>query len=318
GDGSDASAGDGVCETATGNGICTLRAAIQEANAQGCAGSIAINFSNVTGQILLGSALPNLDHDLSINGPGANNLDVHRNSGGSYWVFVVNAGRLVNLSGLTISNGSAPAIGGGGILNNDGSLTIDSCAITGNTASLGGGIYNSGGSSLTITKSTISGNTATGGGGGGIYNNNASLSITNSTISGNTTGSGQGGGIFTGRGASNATLTNCTVSSNTANEGGGIYHITGPAAGTLTLKNTIVAGNTASTATDFSGGATSQGYNLIGDADASSGSFNQTGDQTGTSSSPLNALLGTLQNNGGPTSTHALLSGSPRSEERRV
>jgi hypothetical protein len=33
GDVLDANPGDGVCETATGNGICTLRAAVMEANA---------------------------------------------------------------------------------------------------------------------------------------------------------------------------------------------------------------------------------------------------------------------------------------------
>ncbi|HMZ20680.1 MAG TPA: putative Ig domain-containing protein, partial [Blastocatellia bacterium] len=45
GDGADVTPGDGVCETATGNGICTLRAAIEETNALTACGAITINFN---------------------------------------------------------------------------------------------------------------------------------------------------------------------------------------------------------------------------------------------------------------------------------
>lgn len=45
-DDADATVGDSICDTATGNGVCTLRAAIQEANA--LAGTDTINF-NITG-----------------------------------------------------------------------------------------------------------------------------------------------------------------------------------------------------------------------------------------------------------------------------
>src|SRR2546422_6202505 len=43
GDGPDATPGDGICETAMGNGVCTLRAAIQEANALMGAETISFN-----------------------------------------------------------------------------------------------------------------------------------------------------------------------------------------------------------------------------------------------------------------------------------
>src|SRR5581483_10030916 len=61
GDEADATPGDGVCETATGNGVCTLRAALQEANAQAACSPLTINIT-VTGAINLTAALPVLTH----------------------------------------------------------------------------------------------------------------------------------------------------------------------------------------------------------------------------------------------------------------
>lgn len=54
----------------------------------------------------------------------------------------------------------------------------------------------------------------------------------------------------------------------------------------------------------------SQGFNLIGKSDGSTG-FNAATDLKGTVASPLNPKLGSLQYNGGPTDTMALLTGSP-------
>ena len=53
----------------------------------------------------------------------------------------------------------------------------------------------------------------------------------------------------------------------------------------------------------------SQGHNLIGNAEGVS-DFDETGDQTGSTATPLDPKLGPLANNGGPTLTHALLSNS--------
>jgi hypothetical protein len=109
------------------------------------------------------------------------------------------------------------------------------------------------------------------------------------------------------------TLTDSTVAGNSSSSvGGGLYNYS-----TLTLSNTIVAGNTAFHIPDsdcyyYSGSLTSGGYNLVGIGDGCSGLTNgQNGDQVGSSAGPLNALLGPLQNNGGPTPTMALLPGSP-------
>jgi hypothetical protein len=128
-------------------------------------------------------------------------------------------------------------------------------------------------------------------------------------VSGNGAG-GNGGGIAAGQ--STVTLTNSTLSGNTSTGvGGGI----GVGSGTASVKNTIIAGNTgAASAPDLAhtGSFTSQGYNLIGKVDGSQGFTNNVNnDQVGTSATPLDPKLGPLQNNGGPTFTQALLTGSP-------
>ena len=61
-----------------------------------------------------------------------------------------------------------------------------------------------------------------------------------------------------------------------------------------------------------SGTLTSQGHNLIGDNSGAT-ITPTTGDQIGTSASPIDPKLGPLANNGGPTQTRALLPGSPGS-----
>src|SRR5262249_17849692 len=97
---------------------------------------------------------------------------------------------------------------------------------------------------------------------------------------------------------------------NTALNGGGVYY-TGP--DEAKVKNTIIALNQATaggTGPDVFGTFTSEGHNLIGDPTGSSG-FGASGDQVGTPQTRLDPKLGPLQNNGGPTRTHALLPGSP-------
>jgi hypothetical protein len=141
---------------------------------------------------------------------------------------------------------------------------------------------------LSIFESTIANNTATTdpfppstiAEGGGIYNRSTgTVTIHNSTLAGNqATGeqSGYGGGIYNESGGT-LSISNSTLSQNSGNNVGGI-------SGTVSLiKNSVVSGNTP---TDC----------------LCSGAFNVIGG---------NAMLGPLQNNGGPTPTMALLPGSP-------
>jgi hypothetical protein len=143
--------------------------------------------------------------------------------------------------------------------------------------------------------------------------------LTNCTLFHNV--SGEGGGLYVD--LATVTLTDCTISGNFAfnPEGGGIYHLPPQVSGgILNLINTIVAGNVVGQANgrapepDITGRVTTADHNLVGDGYGSTGidngvNGNIVGDFNG---SPLiDAHLGGLGNNGGPTQTMALLPGSP-------
>jgi len=249
---------------------------------------------------------------------------------------VLNDHGTMAITGCTISNNYVEGIGGG-VLNKNGTMTITRCTISNNTAdqsgyanevSQGGGIMNNAGGSLIITNSTINGNTSSAayldafGGhayayGGGVHNSGG-MNMTNCTISDNlavgitSSDTGYGGGISNG---GNLQINITTIAHNSATGGagafgGGIYR-SGPTNLTRT-NSTIIALNSASTGPDFTGGGAleSIGYNIIGNnADAVINS--QPTDQIGTPGAPIDPLLGPLADNGGPTLTHALLSGSP-------
>ncbi|HMC70714.1 MAG TPA: Ig-like domain-containing protein, partial [Mycobacteriales bacterium] len=102
----------------------------------------------------------------------------------------------------------------------------------------------------------------------------------------------------------NSTITN--NSTGTGGSGGGIIR----SAGTVTVKSSIIAGNSASPGPDVFGSFTSQGFNLVGKSDNSTG-FTDATDQKGTVASALDAQLLALADNGGPTQTHSLQCTSP-------
>ena len=212
---------------------------------------------------------------------------------------------IVTLNGSAISSNSA---NNGGGIENTGTLTVTNSTVNHNTATTTGGIGNSG--TLVMSKSTVSNNTATGattstGPGGGIMNR-ATATLVNMTISGNTAGPGHsGGGIFNcsascGVTTASLALTNSTVSGNSAARGGGIDNDRGA---TVILDHTIIANNISGGDCSGAGSFTSLGYNL--DSDGTCGLV-ATGDINN-----ANPLFGSLQDNGGPTFTHALLPGSP-------
>ncbi len=190
----------------------------------------------------------------------------------------------------------------GGIFN-DGTAEVTNCTIDHNTGGQdGGGIENRG--SLSIADSTIDHNTVIGVG-GGIYSRGP-LTIANSTISSNTAnfkGLGNGGGIDSE--GTSLSITNSTFSGNTVagsfGRGSAIFIV----GGTVQLQDTILnASGMGGSIHNESGTVTSHGYNLS--SDDGGGFLTATGDQINT-----NPMLGPLQNNGGPTFTHALLTGSP-------
>lgn len=264
----------------------------------------------------------NITEGLTITGSGANNTIIDAN--GLDRVFDIVSPTPVLISGVTIQGGDSGSRAGGGIRVGSGSLTLASSRVRNNTGSdaiyvlfsaaltiTNSRIHNNTdrgvfvGGTATINQSTISGNTATNPG-AGIASTGA-LTITNSTISGNSTDT-DGGGI---RSDGTANLYNVTITNNTANadgvnfDGGGGISALG---GTFTIRNSIIAGNihiNASPVPDCSGTISSAGYNLIQNLTGCTISGDTTGNITGVSPN-----LGPLQNNGGTTQTHALLTGS--------
>jgi hypothetical protein len=268
------------------NGPGSLRQALVEAS-----DGDTIDATGVSGIITLTTGELLVNKSVIINGPGADLLAVDGNAASA--VFHVTSNGSVTISDLTIRNGQGGF--GGGILNNGGAvLTVINSTLSGNAAAFGGGAYNGGG--LTIVNSTLSGNMATSEG-GGVYNA-TTLTISNSTFSGNVA-HGSGGGCING---GMLLITNSTLSGNSAVDvGGGVYNL-----GTFDIGNTILKGSDSGANINSNGGGTvtSLGYNIS--SDNGSGYLTGPGDQINT-----DPLLGPLQDNGGPTFTHALLPGSP-------
>ena len=232
---------------------------------------------------------------------------------------------------------------GGGVYN-EGTLTIAKSTIAQNQAvatvvmtkpgnvGAGGGLYNAAAGTATITQSTISGNrSATGGG----IDNAGTLLLINSTISSNTA-RGNAGIIPIGLGGGIAdtgpmSVVASTVSGNNSDSTGGVdvrppaVPTTAPAA---SLVGSIIAGNVGYLDTsgdgypdvtgplvpfDLSGSyAPTTSNNLVGAAVNVSGLSNGVArSQVGTPTAPVDAKLGPLADNGGPTLTQALSTGSP-------
>ena len=215
----------------------------------------------------------------------------------------ISSDNVLNGVNLTVS-GNTSTFGGGGI-ESTGDLTLTATTIVNNATSIsggGGGINQSGiSANLTLTNTTISDNTAAIGGGlsqstGGLVN--VIMGSVISVISGNTANALGAGGISTGVGT--VTFTNSTISGNTATsgDGGGGIMSTG---GQTDFKNTIIADNAN---TDCQGaGLNSLGNNLDRNNTCN---LTEPTDLVG-----VDPLLSPLQDNGGPTETHALLAGSP-------
>lgn len=180
---------------------------------------------------------------LTISGPGASLLAISGNN--VTRVISVTSGVALNLSDITIANGSGG--NGGGIYNNFGTISITSTVFYNNFALFGGGgIINFG--MMNFSDSTLTSNNAIAGGGGGIANG-GTLNITNTTFSNNSNGN-QGGAIFN---FGVLTMSNSTVSYNHAIGGGGIVTSVGS---TTNIINSTFYSNTA-TVVSYEGGAIS-------------------------------------------------------------
>jgi Right handed beta helix region/FG-GAP-like repeat len=261
-----------------------------------------INFAPNVTVINLTSNFLLINKNLTITGSGAHHLVVQRSGATGFEIFHVSPATVTaTISGLTISNGSSSPSGTAGVYNNGATVTISDCVISNNP---GGGILSTG--SLTVSNSTISNNPSGLGGNGAGINSSGTTTITNCTIANNAAAGG--GGIYN-ESSGIMTITSSTISGNSGTGlGGGIYNHFG----TINLSSTLVALNSAPSGPDGYGAFVSQGHNLIGKRDGTTG-FVQPTDQTGSIASPLDPKLDPagLLGNGGPTQTIALLANSP-------
>ncbi len=214
---------------------------LREALSLTCPGTI-ITFDQGVSYIRLTSGELPINQGVTINGPGADKLTISGSNLSRIFNITAGATSTVNISGLTITDGTPQAsslYGGGGILITSGIVNITGCAIANSDASLtyygeGGAIDNEGGT-VSIDRSSIYNNTSYVDG-GGITNYLGAMRVTNSTITGNTAGAlGAGGAIYM---FASVTLVNCTIYGNTASFGGNLYKD----GGTFSFRNTIIAG----------------------------------------------------------------------------
>ena len=234
----------------------------------------------------------------------------------------------VTLDGVTVTGNQA--LGGGGIAAGAGEVTITHSTISDNDGYIGGGLFEQYGT-MTVTASTVSGNDALVFGGGAASYFGATVAFQNATVSGNS--AEFGGGIVVAE-DSTATLASTTVTANTARATPDAVHgimvagagLTGiaeriggrrpgplvaPPAGVLEITGSIVAGNGNLDVGSYGDVPVAVGTrsSVLGLVDAATVTvIDLGGTVAGVTAEQL--LLGPLADNGGPTLTHALLSGS--------
>jgi len=196
----------------------------------------------------------------------------------------------LTLMNSTVSGNNIPNPEGAQGINNRGTLTLMNSTVSGNDT--WGGIHNYG--IMTLTNSTVSGNACSADCEGGGIHNFGTMTMTNSTVSGNTSDRDGGGIRHSGDGM--LTIVNSTVSGNTAPLGG--TAMTG--GGTTILTNTLIDGTCTNPV------MTTNGYNI--ESPGNTCGLDPDGTDKVNVSDPM---LGPLQDNRGPTWTHALLPGSP-------
>lgn len=285
-------------------------------------GPVTITNSTITGNTAFddGGGIHSVDSgELTVK-----NSAILDNSAGDAGGGVASFDSDVTLLGSTISNNQAGRAGGGIYGSSTVTTIVDSTLSNNQVEGAGGGFSTGGGglyggwdSTLTLTDSTVSDNSSGSQGGGirlyGSYF--GSDSLVNSTMTGNTA-SGSGGGLFAGGYYHSVSLSNVTITGNSTEAGGssgGIFFYTDDlltdgiksferrgSQGFLHLANVIVANNGGGNCQFSNSTPTGVGANFDDDGSCQV-------------ASPITAGVDfeiAAADNGGPTSTHALLPGS--------
>ena len=213
----------------------SLRQALTDAN-----DADTIAFA-VTGTIGLTSGGLLIAKNVTISGPGSNQLSIDGNK--AVLVFGVFPGKSVAISGLTIRNAEA----GAGVWNEQGTLTVSDCAVTSNSYL---GLYNDEGT-LNVNNCVLSANS-----GNGLYTYYGVTTVSNCVVSGNSSGGLVNDGPHGGpRGhppndhrcsAGSMTIDDSMISDNL---GPGVSNV----GGFLTVLDSTLSGNSAGQALDGGG-----------------------------------------------------------------
>ncbi len=214
GDAGDSNLADNVCDT--GAGVCTLRAAIEQA----VSGDIIV-FSQTlvplgsTQTITVGSELI-INKDLTVDGEEDDRITL--NGGNANRVFHLTTDSiLLTLQFLTLANGNGTE--GGAIYVQDGALALTDVTIRDSDATSGGGVHVAGGAdSFTGNNVTFINNDATGSG-GAIYQVGGTMGISNAVFTTNTA-SIDGGAVYS---TVNTSFSASTFNLNVAASGGAIF-----------------------------------------------------------------------------------------------
>ena len=293
----DANPGDGVCATASSG--CTLRAAVQEANA--LAGPDTISVPAGTYVLSLGGAEPaepaaagDLDVTDAVTITGAGPAATIVDASGVGRVFEVSS--TTTLSDLTIRGGQ-DAFGGAILASSPTAgftLTVQDAQITANQGVDGGALYVDGidaPATVVLERVSVTGNQASRGG-AIASTDQTTVTFRNVTVSGNVSGAGEHQVVA----GDTLLLDHVTIVGATIGGSGDIP------AGTITIRNSILddgpSGNVCAEGTFVS-----QGGNL---EHGTSCGFAAPGDVGG-----ADPALGPLQDNGGGTLTHAIAATSP-------
>jgi CSLREA domain-containing protein len=267
-DAPDATPGDGRCLDSAGQ--CTLRAAVQESNAQPAGTNTDVILPAGTYALTLG-VLAVAANQIEVDGAGSTTTIIESGKHKNGELISVAARSAVTLAAVELTGGRAGRKGGGALVNL-GTATLNGVSVTQNASKSGGGLTNARGATLSLVGATVSNNSAgpgavsaPGGSGGGIMNA-GTLNVSGSTISGNRAGSGgfgqqsPGGTGGDGGGIANTgtvVVDSSTISDNAAGSGGvglsgnepsgaggnggGIYS----SSNSVTLTSSVVSGNTA-------------------------------------------------------------------------
>lgn len=233
-------------------------------------------------------------------------LSLNSATGGGGGVFTVTEGTASATHSL-VSTNSALDGDGGGLALHAGTANVDATQIEGNNAQSAGGVEFTGVTApgtLTLASSTVSGNTADdpsglAGGLGVFAPAGTSALVQNSTFTGNQ--AHRGGALATGLDES-VTLAFTTIAGNTATEGANIA----AGFGTIRISASLVAaplGGANCTSVSGPSAFASDGFSYESDATCSPGPDDIV--------STVDAQLGPLADNGGPTTTRLPAATSP-------